>query len=81
MGSGCLSAESYQSGIQSSAEIFQYATGVGCKFSVLDIGGGFPGGDDAKLFGLQAAAIRQSLAQHFNKQSFPNLNVIAEPGR
>lgn len=81
VGSGCLSSSCYQSAIQTCTQVFQHAASVGYKFSVLDIGGGFPGGDNMKLFRDEATAIHQSLEQHFNRRDFPDLKIIAEPGR
>ena len=53
---------------------------MGCQFHLLDIGGGFPGGDNMTLFREEAAVICESLQKNFNRSKFPNLKVIAEPG-
>ncbi len=62
-----------------SAELFEYGYEIGYKFSLLDIGGGFPGNKDSKeVFQRIAGAINASLDSLF--KSFPGLTVIAEPG-
>ena len=80
VGGGCYSPSCYQSAMERCAQVFEYGASVGCKFQVLDIGGGFPGGDNMTLFREEAAVIRESLQKNFNRSKFPHLRVIAEPG-
>ena len=61
--------------------MFEHGARVGYKFSVLDIGGGFPGADKMELFREEVAVIHQSLDRYFNRRKFPELKVIAEPGK
>lgn len=71
----------YREALATCAEIFQCGADVGYDFSLLDIGGGFPGEvHTAELFGRMADAITQSLSEHFSPTKFPHLRVIAEPG-
>ena len=71
----------YQEALVACAELFQHGADVGYDFTLLDIGGGFPGEKNtAKLFGRMADVIKQSLSQHFSPSLYPNLRVIAEPG-
>ena len=64
-----------------SAELFQYGADIGLHFSLLDIGGGFPGTKDSTdLFAKVTSAINQSLQTLFSKLSYPRLTIIAEPG-
>ena len=62
-----------------SAEVFQYGKELGFEFTLLDIGGGFPGKDDSeKLFIEMTEVINEALKKYFCKYS--NINIIAEPG-
>ena len=64
-----------------SAELFQYGADIGFDFSLLDIGGGFPGTKDSSdLFTEVTSSINQSLQRLFSSSSYPRLTVIAEPG-
>lgn len=64
-----------------SAELFQYGKDIGYSFTLLDIGGGFPGTKDSNhLFSKVTESINQFLASLFNKEAYPGLTVIAEPG-
>ena len=71
----------YQEALTACAKLFQYGADVGYDFTLLDIGGGFPGEKHtAKLFSRMADAIQLSLNQHFSLSMYPHLRVIAEPG-
>ena len=71
----------YQQALAACSELFQYGADVGFDFTLLDIGGGFPGEKHtAKLFSRMADAIKLSLSQHFSPSAYPQLRVIAEPG-
>ena len=71
----------YQEALAACAELFQCGADVGYDFSLLDIGGGFPGEKHTdELFSRMADAINQSLSQHFSPTKYPHLRVIAEPG-
>ena len=64
------------------AEMFRYGASIGYDFTLLDIGGGYPGekGSD-ELFGLVATAINEALNEYFNTLEYPHLGIIAEPGK
>ncbi len=81
VGSGCQTPSAYQSALELSQEVFQYASHIGYNFTLLDIGGGFPGhqGSDG-LFSQVSASINQGLDKFFNPERFPDLKIIAEPG-
>ena len=62
-----------------SGEVFQYGKQLGFQFTLLDIGGGFPGKYNSdELFFEMTKVISESLEKHFHK--YPNVKVIAEPG-
>ena len=70
---------SYQHAVELAFEIFNYASSMGYHMTLLDVGGGFPGSkvsDD--LFKNIAVSINRSLEVF---RDFPDLKVIAEPGR
>ncbi|KAL9703525.1 hypothetical protein quinque_007043 [Culex quinquefasciatus] len=78
VGCGSLDADCFYNAIKSAKFLFEFADTVGYRFSLLDIGGGFPGDVD-KPIGEFATAINRALDEFF-----PNLDgiqVIAEPGR
>lgn len=62
------------------AEVFEFnQKQLGYNFSLLDIGGGFPGTrDSGELFEKMAATITSSLSRHFS--AYPGVRIIAEPG-
>ena len=63
------------------AEMFQYGASIGYSFTLLDIGGGYPGEKGSEeLFKKVTGAINQALGEHFNPSKYPNLDIIAEPG-
>lgn len=63
------------------AEVFEFnKKQLGYNFSLLDIGGGFPGTrDSGELFEKMAATITSSLSRHFSA-AYPGVRIIAEPG-
>ena len=81
MGSGCQTPSAYQEALSMCADMFQYGASVGYGFTLLDIGGGYPGEKGSEeLFGKVTSAINQSLREHFSGSKYPNLDIIAEPG-
>lgn len=50
VGSGCMDPPVYAKAIQAARKLFDFARSVGFEFTLLDIGGGFPGdkGTDIK---------------------------------
>lgn len=79
MGSGCHNPSAYKSALEACAEVFNFGASLGYDFTLLDIGGGFPG-VNMKLFKDEAAVIRESLEQYFSEEKYPSLRIAAEPG-
>ena len=64
------------------AELFDYGAQIGYQFSLLDIGGGFPGQAGSRdMFHSVASAINQTLASLFSPEAHPGVRFIAEPGK
>jgi len=77
VGSGCMSAQSFTAAIQSAHRVFKQGEELGFEFTMLDLGGGWPGSDaDGICFSDIATSIRPVL-----DSLFPNVELIAEPGR
>eukprot|EP00053_Salpingoeca_punica_P012515 m.112051 g.112051 ORF g.112051 m.112051 type:complete len:435 (+) comp15968_c0_seq1:175-1479(+) len=80
VGSGCGNAEVYRYAIQSAKDIFDEGESLGFHMTLLDIGGGFPGVDTARIsFRDIANVVNSAIASIF--AGHPDLRVIAEPGR
>ncbi|MDR3454980.1 MAG: hypothetical protein P4L96_19630 [Rhodoferax sp.] len=94
VGSGCSDISSYAAALKTARTAFDMAATKGFAFTLLDIGGGFPGsGSDTSLkpgfatagtpsansFADIASVIRSGLATMFPATS--GVRVIAEPGR
>jgi len=78
VGSGCMSASSFVSAIRSANRVFKEAEELGFNFTMLDLGGGWPGINDERIdFPVIAAAIRPILDELFPS----HIEIIAEPGR
>jgi len=79
VGSGCYSVDSFVKALKDAKTVFDIAEKIGFNFTLLDIGGGFPGTDENSScrFVDIAKAINETIEQLFPK----NVNVIAEPGR
>ena len=68
--------------LQTAAELFDYGAQIGYQFSLLDIGGGFPGhAGSREVFHSVASSINQTLASLFSPEAYPGVRVIAEPGK
>ena len=77
VGSGCTDATAYRLALHEARRVFDTALEFGYTFSLLDIGGGFPGCDDQLVrFEDIAYEVNQVLPV-----LFPGIRVIAEPGR
>jgi len=78
VGSGCMSSQSFVAAIQSAHSIFKQAEEIGYQFSILDLGGGWPGVNDGRVnFANIANLIRPVIDDLFPA----DIEVIAEPGR
>jgi len=80
VGSGCIDATAYVDAVKLAKYIFTEALKIGYNFSILDIGGGFPG-TDFEYGNITFAEIANVLGPVIDNL-FPNeIRVIAEPGR
>ena len=80
VGSGCYDAEVYAASVRLSRVVFDIAKDMGFNFSLLDIGGGFPGQKSAKIsFKEICDVLAPALDEYFPKDS--GVRIIAEPGR
>lgn len=77
VGSGCMDPPVYAKAIYTAKKLFEFAEQIGYAFSLLDIGGGFPGDKNTDLYEL-ADIINSALDQHF---AGDEVQIIAEPGR
>jgi len=78
VGSGCMSTQSFVAAIESAHRVFKQAEELGFNFTMLDLGGGWPGTDDDGIkFDDIATSIRPVLDSYFG----PEIDIIAEPGR
>ena len=81
VGSGCQTPSAYQEALAMCLEMFEYGASIGYYFTLLDIGGGYPGEKGSEeLFRKVASAINQALGQQFSLSKYSNLDIIAEPG-
>jgi ornithine decarboxylase len=80
VGSGCAKRGAFRAALGRAKHVFDMGSLLGFDFTVLDIGGGFAGLDEAgkASFAEHAEDIRNSLESLFPD---PRVEVIAEPGR
>jgi len=87
VGSGCYDTISYTNALLLARQVFDLAEDYGFRFTLLDIGGGFPGTDNQENLGLtqqQSISIEEvaSVVNPLLDQLFPpHVRVISEPGR
>uniref|UniRef100_G1Q8V0 Ornithine decarboxylase n=1 Tax=Myotis lucifugus TaxID=59463 RepID=G1Q8V0_MYOLU len=80
VGSGCTDPETFVQAISDARCVFDMGAEVGFNMYLLDIGGGFPGSEDAKLkFEEITSVINPALDKYFPSDS--GMTLIAEPGR
>ena len=78
VGSGCTEAAAYRQALLTARRVFDEASALGMHFELLDIGGGFPGDEEtAQVKFVDIAREVNSLVPVL----FPDVRVIAEPGR
>jgi len=79
VGSGCRDAGAFGDAVIRARNVFDQAAEMGFKFTLLDVGGGFPGADvqDGITFEKVAAILGPIVDRLFSK----DIRVIAEPGR
>ncbi len=82
-GCGQTSGKVFADAIQNARELFDYSEKkLGVKMNLLDIGGGFYGPWHNQIsFDKIATEINEALDAYFPIDSFPNLKLIAEPGK
>jgi len=81
VGSYSKDPTAFKVALETTAKIFQYGEKLGYHFTLLDVGGGFPGCAgpvEVELFKRQSSAINEGLQQYFS--AYQNLKVIGEPG-
>ncbi|KAG8198894.1 hypothetical protein JTE90_015108 [Oedothorax gibbosus] len=79
VGSLCEQPFAYSKAIGMAKEVFNVAEDLGYHFTLLDIGGGFPGSTGSyDTFDKMCYYINQSLEEHFPEGC--GVHVIAEPG-
>jgi len=76
VGSGCFNEIAYDSALTLVRNVFDQAKALGINLSLVDIGGGFSGGDE-ETFAKFATVIRNKTQELFS----PEVRIIAEPGR
>ncbi|XP_054469564.1 ornithine decarboxylase [Anoplopoma fimbria] len=80
VGSGCTDPATYRQAIADARCVFDMGDELGFNMDLLDIGGGFPGSDEAELkFEEITAVISPALDKYFPADT--GIKVIAEPGR
>ncbi|KAK6622535.1 hypothetical protein RUM44_002347 [Polyplax serrata] len=77
VGSGCGDPPVYRKAISACRGLFDYAKTVGYEFTMLDIGGGFPGNKKSTVDKF-STVVNQAIDDFFPE---PEVNIIAEPGR
>jgi ornithine decarboxylase len=83
VGSGGARPEMFRAAMMNAKRVIEMARDVGIEMTVLDLGGGFPGHDAGPHpFPSLAEEIRSVLSTELGPGTeFPNITVIAEPGR
>ncbi|KAI8098967.1 ornithine decarboxylase [Halteromyces radiatus] len=79
VGSGCHDENAFADAVLRARTVFDQAEALGFHFTLLDVGGGFPGADikDGITFEKVAAVLGPAVDELFS----PDIRVIAEPGR
>ncbi|KJH40605.1 Pyridoxal-dependent decarboxylase, pyridoxal binding domain protein [Dictyocaulus viviparus] len=77
------SASSFYKALREVRSLFSFASRVGLELDTINLGGGFPASnvDKDQRFAEMCAVINTGLDQFFSSLEFPQLNVIATPGR
>jgi ornithine decarboxylase len=80
VGSGCFDASAFSEAIAVARGVFDQGARAGFQFSLLDVGGGFPGDKTAPVgFTEVTPVLNAALEKHFPASE--GVRVIAEPGR
>ena len=88
VGSGCMDPMAYDDAVRRAKGVFEEGKALGFNFTLLDVGGGFPGtekecgsdhfGQGNIRFEEIADVLGKAIDAHFPD---PNVRVIGEPGR
>jgi len=78
VGSGCMSPVAFTEALRRARTVFDLGKEFGFDFTLLDIGGGFPGVDTAAVSFTEIAL---ALAPVLDELFPPHVRVIGEPGR
>ncbi|KAI8322299.1 ornithine decarboxylase [Martensiomyces pterosporus] len=83
VGSGCQNEAAFMDAVMRARQVFDQAAKLGFEFSLLDIGGGFPGrGDQSGLsFATVARVLNEAIDLYFPADAYSHVRMIAEPGR
>jgi ornithine decarboxylase len=80
IGSGCTDASAFNDAVKIARTVFDQGASLGFKFTLLDVGGGFPGDSKAPVpLDAIASVLNASLDEYFPAEQ--NVRIIAEPGR
>ena len=79
VGSGCFSNQAWPDAIKLSRQVWDIAVEEGFNMKLLDIGGGFPGTDDAKIKFPEIAEVASDCLEKIFPEK--HIRIIAEPGR
>ena len=77
VGSGCEDPNVFKTAISDCRKVYDMGKEKGFNFSIVDIGGGFPGDNDEQ-FNTMSSIILSSCDEHFKNI---DIKFIAEPGR
>mmetsp|Transcript_26932 Transcript_26932/g.46415 ORF Transcript_26932/g.46415 Transcript_26932/m.46415 type:complete len:524 (+) Transcript_26932:272-1843(+) len=80
VGSGCYSTDAFVAAVKTARSIFDIAEATGHNFTLLDIGGGFPG-SNLGTDGISFSSIAEVLNPLLDELFPPSVRIIAEPGR
>ena len=85
VGSGATNPHAFTAAILLARKVFDMGNALGFNMTLLDIGGGFCGGnfdDNGNVdLGGVPAAVNSALEEYFSGEANENVRVIAEPGR
>jgi len=80
VGSGCYDAKAFRNAVKDARYVFDLAGQFGYDMTILDVGGGFPGTENAKITIHEIAAeLNPALDEYFPESS--GVKIISEPGR
>jgi len=79
VGSGCFDASAFSDAVVLARKAFDIASGLGFNFTLLDVGGGFPGYNQPDQ--ISFVDIAAKLGPTIDALFPPSVRVIAEPGR